>query len=150
MIDPAESASNTGLTARQIEVLSLRSDGMTQREIADRLNTTPANISAVERAGRDNIQRAGETLSLAYRLDSVYWFEVSAGTHLRDVIETVYDHGDSVDVKITYSHPELSGYFQVHLRDQLTEGRLAEPVEIGITSDGGVITEPAMSGLGVS
>lgn len=150
MIDPADTASSTGLTARQIEVLSLRSDGMTQRDIGDRLETTPANISAVERAGRDNIQRAGETLTLAYRLESVYWFEVSAGTHLRDVIETVYNHGDSVDVKITYSHPELSGYFQVHLRDQLTERRLAEPVEVGITAEGGVIAEPALSGLEVT
>lgn len=147
MRDPAAVASDTGLTPRQIEVLSQRRDGLTQREIAEQLETTPANISAVERAGRENIERARRTLGFAYQLESVYWFRVSAGTHLRDVIETVYEHADSVDVKITYSHPELSGYFEVHLADRLSDRRLADPIAIGITEDGGIVAEPPRSRL---
>ncbi|MFB6361348.1 MAG: Tfx family DNA-binding protein [Halobacteriales archaeon] len=140
MTDKSDSADETFLTERQVEILRFRTEGLTQREIADRLDTSVPNISAIERAARDNIDRARRTVDLADRIETDVWFRQPAGAHLRDVVDAIYTAGDDAGVKITFSDPELAAYLHVHLRDRLDGRRLTEPVEIGITQDGGVVT----------
>ncbi|MDZ7701696.1 MAG: Tfx family DNA-binding protein [Halobacteriales archaeon] len=140
MTDRAPDAADTFLTERQAEVLERRREGLTQREIAERLGTTVPNISAIERAARDNVERARRTVDLANRIETDVWFEQGAGDHLRDVVEAIYEAGDEAGVKITYSDPELAAYLHVHLGDRLDGRRLTDPVEVGITPDGGVVT----------
>lgn len=139
---PDEAADGTSLTARQAEVLMLRREELTQSAIADKLGTSVANVSAVESAGRENIERARRTLILAYRLAAAHWFTANRGTHLRELVEDVYAHGDAVDVKVTFSHPELSAFLHVQFQDRLDGRRLMVPVALGITPDGSVLTEP--------
>lgn len=134
--DPSE----TFLTERQAEILELRHEGLTQREIADRLDTSVPNISAIERAARDNVERARRTVELAERIETDVWVEQDAGAHLRDIVDGIYAAGDEADVKITFSDPELAAYLHVDLSDRLEGRRLTGPVEIGITPDGGVVT----------
>lgn len=140
MADDADAAGRTFLTDRQAEVLELREDGLTQREIAERLGTTVPNISAVERAARDNVGRARRTVDLARRIETDVRFEAGEGDHLRDLVEGIYAAGDEAGVKITYSDPELAAFLHVHLNERLDGRRLTAPVEIGITDDGGVVT----------
>lgn len=130
----------TFLTERQAEILELRREGLTQREIADRFETTVPNISAIERAARDNVDRARRTVELAERIETDVWIEREAGAHLRDVVEGIYAAGDQAGVKITFSDPELAAYLHVDLSDRLEGRRLTDRVEIGITPDGGVVT----------
>ncbi len=140
MPDPAEDADGTFLTERQAEVLALREQGLTQREIGERLGTSVPNISAVERAARDNVERARRTVDLAERIEADVWLEQPAGAHLRDIVDAIYAAGDEVGVKVTFSDPELAAYLHVDLSDHLEGRRLTEPVEVGITPDGGVVT----------
>ncbi|MGM0590756.1 MAG: sigma factor-like helix-turn-helix DNA-binding protein, partial [Halobacteriota archaeon] len=62
------SAGSTTLTERQVEVLELREQGYTQREVADRLGTTDSNVSAIERAAEQNVEKAR---SMALTFESV-------------------------------------------------------------------------------
>ena len=57
-MEPPTSVEDTFLTERQAEVLALRTDGLTQREIADRLGTSVANVSGVESSARRNVAAA--------------------------------------------------------------------------------------------
>lgn len=141
-MDPDELADGTALTERQAQVLALRQDGLTQTAIADRLGTSIANISAIESAGRENLRRARRTLIAAYWLGAADWFTADPGTHLRELVEDVYAHGDAVDVKVTFSHPELSAFLHVQFQDRLAGRRLTEPVSLGITTEGAVLAEP--------
>lgn len=136
---PADSG-ETFLTDRQAEILTLRHEGLTQREIADQLETTIPNISAIERAARDNIDRARRTVDLAERIETDVWIEQAAGAHLRDIVDAIYEAGDEAGVKVTFSDPELAAYLHVELRDRLEGRRLTASVDIGITADGGVVT----------
>lgn len=140
MADGSDHADDSFLTERQAEILRLRNDGLTQREIADRLGTSVPNISAIERAARDNVERARRTVDLAERIETDVWFKQAAGAHLRDVVDAIYTAGDEAGVKITFSDPELAAYLHVQLRDRLDGRRLTESVEIGVTQDGGVVT----------
>lgn len=140
MTASSDRATDTFLTERQTEILELRNDGLTQREIADRLDTSVPNISAIERSARDNVERARRTVDLAERIQADVWFEQAIGSHLRDIVDAIYAAGDEAGVKITFSDPELAAYLHVHLRERLDGRRLTDPVQIGITSDGGVVT----------
>ena len=46
------------LTQRQAEVLALREHGLRQRDIADRLVPSRANVSNIESSARENLQNA--------------------------------------------------------------------------------------------
>lgn len=140
MVEPPYDPAGTFLTERQTVVLERRRAGRTQREIAERLGTSVPNISAIERAARDNVDRARRTVQLADRLASEVWFEREAGTHLRDLVDAVYAAGDDAAVKIPYSDPELAAYLHVELRERFEGRRLTDTVAVGITPEGDVVT----------
>lgn len=137
-----EAVENTFLTERQAEVLALRSDGLTQQEIADRIQTTVANVSAIERAARQNIESARRTLDLATVLEAAVWFTADSGTDLRTLIDSIYRKGDDAGVKIAHTEPELSTRLHRNLVDRLEGRKLTASVKIGITVDGTVVTYP--------
>ena len=79
------------LTRRQAEVLALREHGLRQRDIADRLGTSRANVS-VEFA---------ESLSAPVRV------EIPPETDLYDVPNLIFDAADEAGIKVTYTAPDL-------------------------------------------
>lgn len=143
MSDAPVDVSGTFLTERQAEVMQLRQQGLTQREIADRLGTSVANVSAVEKSARTNIDRAQRTVSLAQLLQAAGHFAVGEGTDLRDIVDQVYEHGNRAGVKVSYSDRELTSFLRSHLDDCLEGNRLEAATQIGITADGDVVTHPS-------
>lgn len=134
---------DTVLTDRQAEVLSLRGQGLTQREIADRFGTSIANVSAIERAARDNVDRARRTLTLARFVGAPVRFRVEAGSDLRDIVDRVYAEADAAGIHVTHTDPELSTHLQAHLDEWLGGRELTDDVDIGVTEDGEVVTHPS-------
>lgn len=132
----------TILTERQVEVLQLRERGLTQREVADCLGTTDSNVSAIERAAAENIEKAKRTLDLVDTLAAAVTFEVGAGTHFGNLIETVYTHGDEADIKIDYCRPELYGHLYELLKSHTAGNKVRRNIEIGLTHDGDVHVFP--------
>lgn len=143
MEDPRTDPAETMLTERQHQVLVLRNEGLTQPEIADQFGTSVANVSSIEKRARENIARAGRTIALAKDIQVDHWVSVPDGTHLRELVETIYDAGDEVGVKVPYTAPELTTYLHVHLRDRLDGRRLTQRLQIGLTPTGEVVTRPS-------
>ena len=128
----------TLLTDRQIEVLQLREEGLTQQAVADQLGTSASNVSAVERAATANIEKARRTLEQARMIRAPASIEASAGTPLDTLVEEVYEAGDAAGVRISFCEPELYGHLFSHLSEALEDGRLVADVEVGLTTDGDV------------
>lgn len=143
MDDPRTDPAETMLTERQHQVLVLRHEGLTQPEIADQFGTSVANVSSIEKRARENIARAGRTIALAKDIRVDHWVSVPDGTHLRELVETIYEAGDEVGVKVPYTAPELTTYLHVHLRDRLDGRRLTQRFRIGLTPTGEVVTRPS-------
>ncbi len=133
---------STILTERQVEVLELREQGYTQQEVAEKIGTTDSNVSAVERAATKNVEKAKRTLRLVDTLSASVTFEVPAGTHFGDMIEMVYSHGDTCDIKIAYCRPELYSYLYEPLEKYSAGNKIRRNVEIGLTHDGDVRVFP--------
>lgn len=138
MVDPA----STVLTARQVEVLELREEGYTQREVAEQLGTTASNVSAVERAATENVEKARRTLELVRTIRSPDRFTVTADESFDGLVDEIYAYGDETGVKLAYSRPELYAHLYDTLAEYTTDNRLEAPVSIGLTDDGDVNVFP--------
>jgi Tfx family DNA-binding protein len=131
-------AEGTVLTDRQVEVLELREQGYTQPEIAAQLGTTDANVSAIERAARENVEKARETLQLVESLQSPVQFTVPAGTEFETLVDEVYAQGDDADITIAHRRPELYAHLYEKLQSHSSQNQLRDATEVGITEDGEV------------
>lgn len=136
MVDP----DGTILTERQVEVLEHRERGLTQQEVADVIGTTDSNVSAVERAARENVEKARRTLELVRSLRAPAQFTVQEETYFDDVVDEVYARGDETGIKVAYSRPELYAHLYEVLEDHISENQLDRSVEVGLTKDGEVET----------
>jgi len=131
-------AESTVLTERQVEVLELREQGRTQREVADQLGTTDSNISAIERAAKQNVERARRTLELVRTVRSPIQFSVASGTSFDALVASVYSHADEAGIKITYCRPELYTHLYGVLEGCTDQNELGTTVDVGITDEGEV------------
>ena len=129
---------STVLTERQVEVLERRERGETQREVAEELGTTDANVSAIERAAEANVEKARRTLELVQTLRAPVQFTVAAGTCFEDIVDQIYAQGDDAGLKVDYCRPELYAHLYGLLGDVASENMLEEPIDVGLTSDGTV------------
>lgn len=124
------------LTQRQATVLVLRARGLTQRAIADRLDTSRANVAGIEASARENVTNARETVSFVDALDAPVRISVAAGTDLYDVPPQVYDACDAVGVKVNYTAPELMNEVSSRAGDGVYGRRVATELLISVTRDG--------------
>jgi Tfx family DNA-binding protein len=132
------SAESTILTDRQIEVLDLRERGLTQQEVAEEFDTTGSNVSAIERAAENNVEKARRTLELVRTIRSPIQFSVSPGTSFDDLVASVYAHGDEAGIKIAYCRPELYTHLYGVLEEYTNQNELTTTIDVGITTDGEV------------
>jgi len=132
------SSESTILTDRQIEVLDLRERGLTQQEVAEEFDTTGSNVSAIERAAENNVEKARRTLELVRTIRSPIQFSVSPGTSFDDLVASVYAHGDEAGIKIAYCRPELYTHLYGVLEEYTNQNELTTTIDVGITTDGEV------------
>ena len=129
---------NSLLTDRQAEVLGLREEGHTQQAVAERLGTTASNVSAIERAATDNVEKARRTLEHARLLRAPVRLAFERGAGFDELVEATYAAGDDAGIRVAYCRPELSAHLYTHLADHLDNSRLTEVIEIGVTREGDV------------
>ncbi|MEF8776579.1 MAG: Tfx family DNA-binding protein [Haloarculaceae archaeon] len=137
-------ADDTVLTDRQVEVMELREQGYTQREVADQLGTSDSNVSAVERAAKENVAKARRTLELLRALRAPVRFTMPPNAEFDDLLESVYDRGDEAGVKVKYCRPELQSHLYGELEPYTDGNRLETGVTVGLTEAGEVRVYPAL------
>jgi len=146
MADPPVDVTDTFLTERQAEVLALRNDGLTQREIADRLGTSVANVSGIESSARRNVEAADRTVELARLLRCSVRVSAEPGADLRDLVDDIYALGDASGLRVAYAEPELTTHLHDVLGEVIRERRLTGTVEVGLTAAGEVVVFPTGPG----
>jgi Tfx family DNA-binding protein len=126
------------LTRRQAEVLALRERGASQAEIADLLGTSRANVSGVESAARDNVDRARETVAVAAALAAPVQVTVEADTDLYDVPEAVYSACDESGVKVAHTGADLLNVLSETVPGAVEERTVVAPLTVSVGADGEV------------
>lgn len=135
--------SRTGLlTDEQFKILLLRLEGMTQEEIAKRLNTSRQNISLIERRARVNISKAEATLKAYRRLQTVATVKLEVGTHLVDIPRMLIDAADRACVKIKVSFALVYKSLRDEAGGAIKGTRIIKPIQLHVLRDGNIDIEP--------
>ncbi len=130
---------DTILTERQIEVLKLKAMGLSTSEIARRLGTTDANVSATEKKARENIKRAQKTLQLVKILEAPIRIVIPPKSDLNDVVREIYRQADETGIWISHNFPSLAALIQEKAGEKIKGRMVREEIEVAITRKGEVV-----------
>lgn len=126
------------LTRRQAEVLALRERGLKQQTIADRFDTSRANVSGIETSARANIERARETIAFVEALEAPVTVTISTEVDLYDLPTKVYNACDEAGVKVKYTAPELMKLVGDRAGDAVRGREIRQELLVGVTREGQV------------
>lgn len=131
-------ADDTFLTERQVQVLHLRGQGISQSDVADRLGTSAPNISIVEKRARQNLEKARRTATLAAELEAPVQLTITEGMDLYEVPGTIYDAADDVEIKVTPSGPEILRLVHREAGDKVRDRAVEAPISVSVSTDGDI------------
>ncbi len=98
--DEAEYPSHSFLTKRQLEVLQMRHQGLSQQDVADRLGTTRSNISILEKRAHQNIDRAERTVQQWMMIRAPITLEAAAGTDVFLLPKMIFAAADKCGIRL--------------------------------------------------
>lgn len=129
------------LTERQKEILRYRRAGYTQQQIADIVHTTKANVSLIEKAANENIQRAYETLEFMNTLDSIHLCTLEKGNDLVKAAESVIVKGEEHGIPIKYDLLDLCNKVKDKVPDSVRGRLLRADIKVYLRDDGEIFLE---------
>jgi hypothetical protein len=130
---------DTILTERQMEILKLRRRGYSQTEIAKKLGTSRANISATEKTALKNIEKAKNTLEVVKMIEAPIWLTFGPEEDLDDVVGRIYSEAGKRNIWITHDGPSLSNLIHDKAGKKIKGRRILSKLEITITEEGDVL-----------
>ncbi|MFQ6135892.1 MAG: Tfx family DNA-binding protein [Candidatus Hydrothermarchaeales archaeon] len=130
---------DTILTERQMEILKLRRRGYSQTEIAKKLGTSRANISATEKTALKNIEKAKNTLEVVKMIEAPIWLTFGPEEDLDDVVGRIYSEAGKRNIWIAHDGPSLSNLIHDKAGKKIKGRRILSKLEITITEEGDVI-----------
>lgn len=126
------------LTKRQLAVLRLRQAGLTQEEIARRIKTTRANISLIEKRGRENVERSRETIREYNSVISPVRITIKKGMDVMDIPKIVFAEADKASIHVKCDSIGLITLIKKEKGGAITNRIVNEPFEIDIANSGEV------------
>lgn len=96
----AEGSSYSFLTKRQLAVLQMRHQGLSQQDVADRLGTTRSNISILEKRAHKNIARAQRTVQQWMMIRAPISLFVKEGTDVFDIPRMIFAAADEMGIRL--------------------------------------------------
>jgi Tfx family DNA-binding protein len=129
------------LTERQLEVLKLRAQGLTQEEVAKRLNTTRENVSILEKRAYQNIKLARETLTALKSFGIAVSVIIKPGTHLVDVPRIVLNKADEANIKVKANFTRIYDEIRFKASDKVKRTRVIRPITVKILPNGDFTVE---------
>lgn len=130
---------DTFLTPRQLEVLKLRAEGLTQQEIALKIGTTKQNVSMLERKARQNIERARRTLTVVKQLTAPVRVEAMVGDDIEQLTTKLYQMCDEKGIHIVHDRLELTSLIRERAKERVRHRLVVSPFEVAITPEGQVL-----------
>jgi hypothetical protein len=119
--------------------LELRAKGLTQKEIAEILGTTRANVSIIERRARANIEKAKRTIEVFERLSASLQMVATSGMDLFDVPREVFSRATERGIKVREDSVSLIERIRDRVGHKLRGRKIREDIEIMVLQDGRVL-----------
>jgi len=128
------------LTERQACVWAFRAQGVTQTQIAKQWGTSRANICMLEKAAREKIERARETVLFDEQLNAPLQVTCHPGELLLDIPDKLDRQALDLDIQI---QPEaVIDQILTHAPNCVRENRFVRPARISVTQSGHLHIRP--------
>ncbi len=139
------SAAKEGLlTRRQVAVLKLRRQGLSQQEVAEILGTTRSNVSILEKRALQNVFRARATLREWTMIHAPISITVPAGTDLFDLPGLVFQEADRAGIKLEIGSVDIVVQIREKAPEALRKRVVVRDLEVAVTEDGLVLVSEAL------
>jgi len=129
------------LTERQLEILKLRGQGLTQEEIAKRLGTTRENVTIIERRALQNIKKARETLMALRNYGVAVNIIIPVGTHMVDIPRIIINKADEVNIKVKASFIKILEDLRFQAKNKIRKVKVIKPIYVQLMPNGEIIFE---------
>ena len=123
-------AKQTILTPRQLEILALRSKGLSTDQIASAIGTTTKNVIIIEAAMHRKLERAANTIRMVQEGGLASFVSVNAGTHLLNAVRSVLDTADNSHIKLRGNILDLMGSIRTFAGSNISGGALTKSLSI--------------------
>jgi Tfx family DNA-binding protein len=131
------------LTSRQAEILKLRSQNRTQKEIAQMLGITRQNVSILENRAVRNLKAAEEALSLASRMGISRRIKLKSGIHILTAARRVIEEADSAKIKLNSSAIDIVSLIRTASGRSVRNGIVQVDMHVLIFPDGSLMAREA-------
>jgi Tfx family DNA-binding protein len=128
-------------TQQQLEILKLRNQGLTQKEIAERIGTTRENVSAIEKRIKRNIEKIKESLEILKNFGFLLEIKIEPGTHIIEVPKIIYKEADKLKVKVKGSFIQIYEDVRFKAKNKIKGSQVAKEIRILILPNGDYIIE---------
>ena len=135
--DPEEEIESL-LTENQVRVLKLRSQGCTQKEVAELMGKTPANVSKLERRAHKNIMIASQTIHDWMKVQAPISLRIPAGTDVLGVPAMVFRAADLEGIHLPVNSIDLLVQFKTKAPFLFKKQFLPKDVNISVSRRGQV------------
>ncbi|MDD1759502.1 MAG: Tfx family DNA-binding protein [Methanothrix sp.] len=137
---PAETLESL-LTKRQLNVLLLRRQGLSQSEVAMKLGTTRSNISILEKRAYQNIQRAERTIHQWMMIQAPISLSLKAGTDVFDLPKMIFDAADKISMRLPITSLDIVVQLRRIAPRIFKKRSLEQDAKIYVTEDGEILVE---------
>lgn len=126
------------LTERQVEILEMRKQNLTQEETAKKLGISRQDVSVLEKRALRNINTAADTIQMAENIGVLKRTRIGSGLHILDVAKEILKFADTEGVKIRSTALGIMTLIQAAASSSLDNGIVTVPLEAIMLPDGRV------------
>ena len=138
-----ETTCRSFLTPRQISVLRLRREGLSQQEVAEMLGTTRSNVSILEKRALQNVERARATIRDWMAIKAPISIKVQKGTDVFDIPGQIFKEADKIGLRVPLSSVDLIAKLKVEVTHAFRGRIICQEIEIFVSENGEVLVQEA-------
>ena len=129
------------LTDRQIQVLKLRSRGITQERVARQLKTTRENVSILESRARRNIKRAKATIEILEDLGMATRITIKPDTPVLEISKLVLKKADDANVRLQLDCIDLLEKIKIKAKNKIKAKKVVSPISVILLPYGDLLVD---------
>jgi Tfx family DNA-binding protein len=129
------------LTDRQIQVLKLRSRGITQERVARQLKTTRENVSILESRARRNIKRAKATIEILEDLGMATRITIKPDTPVLEISKLILKKADDANVRIQLDCIDLLEKIKIKAKNKIKAKKVISPISVVLLPYGDLLVD---------
>ena len=129
------------LTDRQIQVLKLRSRGITQERVARQLKTTRENVSILESRARRNIKRAKATIEILEDLGMATRITIKPDTPVLEISKLILKKADDANVRLQLDCIDLLEKIKINAKNKIKAKKVISPISVVLLPYGDLLVD---------